>query len=390
MRLSCLFVSLCLLAHNGIACLCIPLKPLNAEIFKRYQYVALVRVKTLEQFTPPGLDPKNTELTKFTKNSELAKFRVDVIENFKNPLPAELILDGYNTSCDIDLRPNQEWIIFAKESNGYPTVFPCDYSIPYERGRAVRNISQLRFRSGDELLNTIRQLTGKPIRVENDRLEKFYSSGQRALLSTYHQGGREEERIVWHENGRLWGKEYYKNGLKNGLSLWWNENGTPNARETFVAGIPIDTSRHWYNTDTDTLWLQSTPTLTEHARDSILQFNKRSHIQSVTIADRQGRLLNDRRYDWNGRLVDETIGVPEAGVECRTSYDKQGNINFLIVTRTVPSSGYEPTNHLVYRIDYEKDGSRQIAHYDNKGRLTRWVSVRNGVETVLEEKHYPD
>lgn len=389
MRLIGPFICLCLFAYDGIACWCIPLKPLNAAIFKRYPYVALVRIKTLEQFTLPSLDPKDNELARFTKKSDLAKFRIEVIENFKNPLPAELVLDAYNTSCDIGLRPGQEWIIFAKEYNGYPTVFPCGYSIRYSGEQRVRDYENLRSQSAEEVLNTVRQLTGKPVVAAGGQIEKFYASGQRALLTTYRQGGR-EERTLWHENGRLWGKESYKNGVKHGPSLWWNANGTPNAKETFIAGIAVDTSQHWYNTDTDTLWVKSTTSLTEHARDSILQYNRRSHLQSITIADRQGRLLNSRQYDWSGRLVDESIGVPETGVECRTAYNKQGNVNFLIVTRAVPSLDHEPTHQLVYRIDYEKDDSRQIAYYDNKGRLTRWVSVKNGIETVLEEKHYPD
>ena len=319
-----------------------------------------------------------------------AKFTVEVVENFKDPLPKELLVESYMSSCDIGLRPNQTWVIFAKKSGQYARVFACDYSRKYEGPQAVQDLNQLQLRSAEELLNTVRQLTGRSIKATNGRIEKFYANGRQALLTTYRNKGRDEERTVWHANGRLWGKEFYRNGLKHGPSTWWNANGTPRSTETFLAGVVIDTSRHWHNTDTDTLWLQSTRSLSEHARDSIVQFNKRSHIQSITVADRQGRLLNSRQYDWYGRLVDETVGVPETGVECRTSYDKQGNVNFLIVTRAVHSPNAEPTQQLVYRIDYEKDGSRQIAYYDPKGRLTRWTSVKNGIETVLEEKHYPD
>lgn len=52
--------------------------------------------------------------------------------------------------------------------------------------------------------------------------------------------------------------------------------------------------------------------------------------------------------------------------------------------------GQERVMEIVYRVDYDKDGSRQVAYYDTKGRLTRWGRINEGKETVLEEKHYPD
>ncbi len=84
------------------------------------------------------------------------------------------------------------------------------------------------------------------------------------------------------------------------------------------------------------------------------------------------------------------MGVPETGVECRTTYNKQGNVNFLIVTRTVPSPGKEPIQQIVYKLSYQEDGSRRGAYYDAKGRLTRYTLVKDGIETVLNENHYPN
>lgn len=370
-----------LLVGKSWACVCGSPPPLTKAVLKKYSYVALVKVRTMDDLLRPAGNRK--------RPGREGRFTVDVIENFRKALPDTFLLESFRTSCDIGLRPGQTWVIFAKEINGYATVFACDYSIQHRGEQPVSEYEYLRSQSAEELLNTVRQLSGRAINVTNGRIEKFYANGRRALLTLYRKDGG-QERTVWFANGQLRGKEYYKNGLKHGPSLWWNANGTPNAKETFVAGMAIDTSRYWYNTDTDTLWLQSTPSLTEQARDSIIQFNKKSHLQRVTITDRQGRLLNSRNYDWYGRLSDETISVPETGVECRTTYDKQGNINFLLVTRTVIIPGKEPTQEPLYRIDYEKDGSRQVAYYDAKGRLTRWTSVRNGIETVLEEKHYPD
>ena len=382
MRLICFFSCFLLISAQCRACWCTGLKPLNARLLKKYPYVALVRVKTLAEFTIPGPN---------ARPGETAKFTVEVIENFKNTLPDELILDGYNTSCDRGLRPGQEWIIFARESNGYATVYSdCDYSIPYEGERAVWNVSQLRYWSGDELLNRVRQLTGKPIRAANNRLETFYPNGQRALLTTYREGGREEERVLWHDNGQLWGKELYKNGLKNGPSLWWNANGTPLAQETFVAGVTIDTSRYWHITDTDANWIQPTPNSPPKDRDPTQQFNSRSHIRSIVIADRQGRRLNSQNFDRDGRLQSEVVGIPETGVECRTSFDKSGKITELTVSRLSYTTPDEPEYQNVYSLTYQEDGSRWGAYYDAKGRLTRYTLVKDGVETVLEEKHYPN
>lgn len=375
-----LLTCILLLSYESWACWCIGPKPLTKDILKRYPYVALVRVTGLEPFVSPGERPDN---------SLTAKFTVEIIENFKNPLPKELLVESHMSSCDIGLRANQIWVIFAKKSGEYAQVYACDYSVHYRGEQPVREYENLRSQSAEELLNTLRQLTGKPIKATDGRIEKFYANGRRALLTTYRNKGRDEERTVWHANGRLWGKEFYKNGVKNGSATWWNANGTPRSAETFVAGVAVDTSRYWHQTDVDTAFYPMT-SLTKQDRDSILRFYTHPRLEFIKIADRQGKLLNSRNYDRNGRLVDETVGVPKTGVECRTAYDKQGNVNFLLVTRAVPTPNSEPTQEPVYKMEYQPDGSRQIAYYDLKGRLTRWVSVKNGVETVLEEKRYPD
>lgn len=321
MKLLGLLTCILLVSFESRACWCLGPKPLTKDILKKYPYVALVKVTGLEPFVSSGEKPEN---------SMTAKFTVEVIENFKNPLPKELILDSYRTSCDIDLRPGQTWVIFAKVRDGQATVFACDYSIRHGGEQPVSDYENLRSQSAEELLNTVRQLTGKPVRAVGGRIEKFYANGRRALLTEYKSGGR-QERTVWYANGRLRGREFYKDGVKHGLATCYNANGTPRSAETFLAGVAVDTSRHWYSTDTDTLWLQSTRSLSEYARDSILEFNRRAHIQSITIADRLGRLMHSRQYDWYGRLVDEVVGVPETGVQCRTSFDKQGNINLGVI-----------------------------------------------------------
>ena len=372
-----------LLLPSGVwACWCGMPPPLTRDILKQYPYVALVKVKTMDQLLRPVKTPK--------PQSREGRFTVDVLESFRNPLPDTLTYPDFNTSCDDGLRPGQTWIIFGRVFNGQVFVDACGYSQRYDRELERGSGYHVRDRIGDELLNSLRQFTGRPIQATDNKIERFYPNGQRSLLTTYRRGGAEEERTVWYANGKLAGKESYRNGAIDGRAKWWFADGNPMVDETFSKGIAVDTSRRWYNTDTDTLWLQSTPSLTEQARDSIIQFNSKSHLQRVTIADQKGQLLNSRNYDWYGRLADETISVPETGIKCRTAYDKQGQINFLLVMRTVVTPRKEPTQQPLYRVEYEPDGSRQVAYYDAKGRLTRLTSVKNGLETVLEEKHYPD
>lgn len=381
MRLICLFYCLLLLSVESQACWCAGPKPLNAQILNRYQYVALVKVVSLEPFAGPG---------ETLENSLTAKFTFEVVENFRNPLPKELLVESQMSSCDIGLRPNQTWVIFAKKLGNHAKVIGCDYSLRYDKEPERGSGYRIRYRTGDELLNSLRQFTGRPIQAQGNKIEQFYPNGQRALLTTYRNKGQDEERTVWHTNGKLAGKESYRNGAINGRASWWFANGNPMSDETFAEGIAIDTSQHWYDMDVDSTYILTTPSLMQSARDSILRVSRLTHLRSVRIMDRQGRLLRDQEFDQNGRLIDEAIGVPETGIVCRTAYDKQGQINFLIVTRTNDRLGLDPEATLLYRIDYEAGGSREIAYYDTKGRLTRWVRIKEGIETVLQEKHYPD
>ena len=367
-----------LFSGESWACWCVGTPPLTQDILKKYPYVALVKVTSMDVFTRPGID---------TTNSQSAKFTVDVLENFKRALPAEFILESFNTSCDIGLRPGQEWVIFAKEYKGYATVYACDYSMRYENNPTIYYENLWNYRQlPEELLNSIRQLTGRPIKVENNRIEKFYDGGQRALLTTYNQKTNQQERTVWRRNARLWGKEFYKAGVKNGPATWWNANGTLKSTETFLNGIAIDTSRYWYETDNDPTLTPNDQPLTKEARDSIVRVQPLLHRRAIRVTDKQGRLLLNQNFDMDGRLIEETIGQPEPDIEWRTAYDKQGHITFMLVTRT-SSAG---ARVILYRIEYEPDGSRQVAYYDEKGRLIRWTTVKDGLEIIREEKHYPD
>ncbi len=379
-----LSICLLLLSFRSWGCMCGMPPPLTAEILKAYPYVALVKVVSLEKVAMLN------DTSQRRSRTHGATFTFEVVENFKDKLPTKLMLDSYGTSCDIGLRPGQTWLIFAKDYKGFPNVNACDYSVRYDTATSIRDLTGLRYRLAEELLNTVRQLTGRPIQSKNGQIERFYSNGQRALLAVYKSDGA-EERTVWHENGRLRGKEFYHKGLKHGPAIWWYDDGTLNSTERFENGIAIDTSRYW--SPTDSILGSSPPRvpseLTNHALDSLLHIAQSLRLKSLSVRDNQGRVVLGQQFDRRGQIRSETIGSPEAGMEWSTAYSEQGQINFLIVMR-LSGSGRSQERRILYRIDYEKDGSREVAYYDEKHRLLRWTKVQNGTETVLQQNHYKD
>ncbi|MBN8822447.1 MULTISPECIES: hypothetical protein [unclassified Spirosoma] len=352
--------------QKAVACYCARLKPLDAEKLQTYNYVALVKIQSLEPIHWDG--------------STAAQFTVDVIEAFKGQLPDKFLLDGYRSSCDIGLRPGQEWIIFTKEFKGYATVFACDYSSRYKDNAGIKDF---RYHGTDELLNHIRHLTGKPVQVKEGLIEEYYPSGQKGYTEFYKNGKLEGERLVWHSNGVLWGNEFYKNGLKDGAATWWYADGNLESKDSYSNGVPIDSSWHWYEIETDSARLRMTSLLRNIPLDSVRQIYSRPQLMGFHIYGVGGQHLYMKSYHRDGIPNYEMIlGTDITSLKYDILPGSDGNIQSIGMVN-------KHSGKPMYRLYFNKDGTQESSYYDAKGRLVRRTLIKAGIETIIEQKLYP-
>lgn len=70
----------------------------------------------------------------------------------------------------------------------------------------------------------------------------WMSNGQIWEHEFYLNGKREGKRSFWHRNGMIMSREYYKNGKRDGEHKLWNDNGQLQDRKYFRDDMRIDAS----------------------------------------------------------------------------------------------------------------------------------------------------
>lgn len=388
------------------ACHCSNYDPLNEVTYKKYKYIAFVKIKTFAPFTAPADSRKDHQY------SSLALFTVDILENYKAPLPDTLLMDGYKTSCDIGLRPGQEWMIFVNDLQDYATVLPCNYSFQYRDRDGKRDLAD---NSGDAVINQLRKAFNlKPDIVRNGHVESFYPTGRKETSTFYKLGKFDGERLYWYPNGQLWGRETYINGLKNEVAERWYPNGQLSEHETYVNGLKegvaekwfddghvahkekysrgmlVDTSQSWYESNTYLPTLRMLSDMYQQSLDSTQRLYGGHQLLNTSLYDQQGHQLYAKSYYRTGRIMFESLSLPDKGIEYVTRFRENGLIQMTSLSETVQSQLYGSIRQTLVEIDYNEDGTQRGFYNDRKGRLLRRTLIKNGVETVLEEKQYDD
>ncbi|MFD2569497.1 toxin-antitoxin system YwqK family antitoxin [Spirosoma soli] len=375
-------IALLLLTQPSLACICNDYTPFDNVLFKKYKYIAYVRIKSFEPFSIAGLTREEQQ------SVSTAKFTVDVLENYKAPVPDTLLLEGYRTSCDMGLRPGEEWLVLANDFHNYATVFPCSRSFQYRDKNGKRDLA---YQGTEKALNILRQAFGIKQSVPKDGLKQsFYPTGQIEYKEFYKNGRLEGERLYWYPNGQLWGHETYVDGLKDGIAEVRFDDGHLARKEKYKAGSLVDTSQSWYEKETYLPSLKFISGAQHITLDSAQRLYGGHQLLNVSLYNQQGHETYSKSYYRTGRLLFESISFPDKAINYTTHYQENGNIQYTSVSEQVQSQRYGSIRQTIIEIDYNEDGTRKGFYYDRKGRLIRRTLVRDGVETIAEEKHYND
>lgn len=122
-RIIVFFLILLGLSTPSIACRCLYPGDFKVEEVEKYDYVGLVRIKSL---LPPDI-----EITKENRSNIHHWAEVEELIGYKGILPGRLKIYGgnkkfnFHTSCDLGIDEGEEWVIFAKFSGDSLLVSPC-------------------------------------------------------------------------------------------------------------------------------------------------------------------------------------------------------------------------------------------------------------------------
>lgn len=321
------------------ACRC-DIRPLTKQDFNKYDYIALVKVKTFEPYS----------LTTHSKSQHLgflvqtAKFTVEYLENYKGSMPTEFIMEYYNSSCDPSVRDGEEWIIFANENKGYPTITACTHSQQYRNKKGEIDS----FYSFSNLALMRKEF--KPMTPKNDGLvQQFYSNKQSKFIETYKNGLLNGKRIFWYENGNVRGEEIFKNGSRDGISKWWFEDGKEACEVKYKDGILVDTARVWHKK--------------EKVQDDTTKKNE-YYLKVFTIY-KDGKEFNKRDYFEDGTLYFEQIILGEGKVKMTNVWTKTGHLEMLYTEKWDENSKIFKEE---YVMDYRADKNLRRIYYQNDSK----------------------
>jgi antitoxin component YwqK of YwqJK toxin-antitoxin module len=315
------------------ACRC-NIYPFTVEDFDKYNYIALVKVKTFEPFSTPT---HSGHLHGFM--IQTAKFTVEYLENYKGSMPKEFIMEAYNSSCDPGIRDGEEWIIFANSRNGYATVSACSHSQKYRNKKGevepFYSFSNIAF---------MRKEFKTVIAINEGLSQQFYPNKKAKSLETYKNGLLHGKRLFWYANGNMLGEETYKEGKRNGISKWWFEDGNEACEIKYKDGILVDTAWVWQKKQkiqTDTM-------------------KKEKYYLKVFTIYKDGKEFNKRGYFEDGTLDFEQLILGDGKVRMTNVWNENGHLDILMTEKWDENAKVFKEE---YFMDYRTDVNLRRTYY---------------------------
>jgi antitoxin component YwqK of YwqJK toxin-antitoxin module len=335
----CLLTLLLLICTASQACRCIDLGSLSKSELDKTDYIALVKVKHILPYSADSVKMFNDPYLKIV---------VEELRHYKGGRASEIIVQGGHekfrtwTSCDYGIGEGDEWVIFAQYDQGKPTVKFCGRSVGYRKSNGFRD---WQFSSGFKELAFLDSAFGKPLNNIScpEGVETvFYPNGQREKVAQYAGGQLHGTVEYFYPNGQPYGKLQYQHGQLHGSSRWYYRDGSLQLETRYKAGMKVDTSfyyipspkgpilnsLHVYNQKGENLYSRFTGGTykeqyleQENIYDPILQ--KRTTIEyhsngqvayryhtvkgkpwgASTEYDKEGKIIRQRHYEENGKLI---------------------------------------------------------------------------------------
>lgn len=295
------------------------------------------------------------------ESGDIGLVTFEIIELFKGEKTSQILEYAKNTSCDIGIMKDEEWILFGKQINGSLSVTACDRNQKYREQDGERD---WKYGRGLYDLERLQKLFGHPVKkFGNEKRKEFYKSGNVEIEESYLNGKLNGERKIWYPNGKLFCRQYYISDTLDGRSEWFYASGQIYDEDYYKKGQHYNISRLYFDSaeyrDWQKLYIGS-----YSVEDSIWLAYAGVHVQYENIFDHEGKTILSKTYSMFGKIKSETILDPNRNFRTIIYYHDNGRIS---------SIGYEldGKNYGHYQ-EYNEEGfSSRGWNYDEKGKVIK-------------------
>lgn len=226
----------------GHTCVCSNFNRDMNKAFKDYSFIA--HVKILKKFT---LDKQDS--IQLSLNGDLrfySKVQVQIMELFKGNPEIIIVEWGVNTSCDMGIMENEEWILFGNNIN--KTFVSVSYCNTWFQVKSVNGERDWSYDGGLLAENQLRHLAGMPEKIIPDGWSTIlYPDKKTAVIEQYSNGKLQGNRKVYFSTGTLRKESNYIDGIQDGEDFTYSRNGQLLTKMVWQKGEIIH-SVFWYDT----------------------------------------------------------------------------------------------------------------------------------------------
>lgn len=314
----------------GYACWCADFNRDMNKAFKDYSFIAHVRI--LKKFE---LDKQDSITLSLRESLRFySKVQVQVIELYKGGSEIMILEWGVNTSCDMGLRENEEWILFGNNiSKTFVSVSYCNTWYQVKNANGERHWS---YDGGLLAENQLRHLAGMPEKIIPDGwTTSLYPDKKTAAIEQYRNGKLQGNRKIYFSNGVLQQETNYVNGIQEGEQSSYSRNGQLLTKMIWEKGEIVH-SVYWYDTSfierkMSTLFTDLTKS-TENIPPARIQIQSEGWFDTETknrhsfVYYRSG-VLQREHFSFAGDLIKHSCEFFESGIlQSDVNYFKKGDI----------------------------------------------------------------
>lgn len=231
------------------------------------------------------------------------------------------------TSCDVRVSEGEEWLIISSLGpDGVPMISFCGRSMLYRAADGFRDWQYQTAMKTLDLISESFQISELPEFVKSNEPVIFFKNGQVERTMQYKNGKKDGITMYYYPDGVMYGRSEYKKDSLNGKSNWYDRNGKISTKASFKMGLPVDTMVHYMYPDVPFI-------VNIYSKKGIIQksqlyqghFEKRnsSHLSSETTY-KAGLQASTKYFSNKGKL--QTILYIHTEGKTEEKYDESGNL----------------------------------------------------------------
>lgn len=303
------------------------------------------------------------------------KIKVEELVLYKGSSVNQVFVNGANryldstffTTCDIDFKIGQEWVVFGFAKNDSTKTNYCSGTFNYKDEFGYRDIMGA-YRI--EKLNALNQQFNKPLITflsTKKRLQLFFPNGQLEMDAQFKNGERQGVSRYYYPNGVLRGEQSYNKGKLHGTQRMFFREGTLDNVRHYEYGVEVDSTNYY-----------------EFNRDS-----GRYYLHNTSFRTKTGVMLSSKSF-----AIPIKYGPPGFIFNSNQHY-LRNEVIYDTLTEITTYINYHPNGMIQtqYKLNKERAYVGDEITYDENGYVIKILRMKKGEKNTIiyiDKKHWPN